>query len=263
MNQNLAKKLLEKTAGDYEKIAEKFSETRFALWPEFREFLKFIKSGDTVLDLGCGNGRLYKLFEGLSTPHLSDERKKHKERNKESDTRNHLKGVESINYLGLDRSSNLIFAAKEKWEGSGAKFGIGDALNIKFKNEFDAIFFIAVLHHIPSEELRLEALKRIYDSLKPGGKFFMTNWMLWQKKYFPYIVKYTVLKLIGKNKMDFKDILLPWKACGENVYGKQENIERYYHVFMEREILNLVKLAGFKIIKSWKSGKNYVMIGEK
>ncbi len=234
MNKIIAQKLLDKTAKDYEKIVAEFSATRLAPWPEFREFLKFIKNGDAVLDLGCGNGRLYELFDSLS-----------------------------IDYLGLDRSLNLVEAAKEKWKGSGAKFATGDALDLKFKNEFDAVFFIAVLHHIPSAELRLEVLKNIYVSLKPGGKFFMTNWMLWQKKYFPYIVKYTVLKLIGKNKMDFRDILLPWRACGANDYGKKENIERYYHVFTENEILKLAKLAGFKIIESWKSGRNYVMIGEK
>ncbi len=226
--------MLNKTADDYERIAKEFSNTRFALWPEFSEFLKFVKNGDVVLDLGCGNGRLYELFEGLS-----------------------------IDYLGLDRSANLISAAKEKWKGCGAKFGVGDVLDIKFKNEFDAVFFIAVLHHIPSDELRLEALKRIYISLKPGGKFFMTNWMLWQKKYLSYIVKYTALKMIGKNKMDFGDILLPWNACGESAYGKRENITRYYHAFTQGEIFKLAKLAGFKIIKSWKSSRNYVMICEK
>ena len=227
MKRDLAKKLLDKTAEDYNLIAEDFSKTRFFLWPEFSEFLKFIKNGDSILDLGCGNGRLYELFEDLS-----------------------------IDYLGLDRSSNLISAAKEKWKGCAAKFGIGDALDLEFKNEFDAVFFIAVLHHISSEELRLEALKGIYDSLKPGGKFFMTNWMLWQKKYLPHILKYTALKIIGKNKMDFGDILLPWKM------GK-EWTGRYYHAFTERKILRLAKRAGFKIIKSWKSDRNYVMICEK
>jgi SAM-dependent methyltransferase len=254
MNRVIAQKLLNKTAMDYESIAKDFSVTRFALWPEFGEFLKFIKNGDAVLDLGCGNGRLYELFEGLST-RLNNSAKGR------IAPEAHLTG--SIDYLGLDRSANLISAAKERWRGSGAKFGIGDVLDMNFKNEFDAVFFIAVLHHIPNEELRLEALKKIYVSLKPGGKFFMTNWMLWQKKYLSYIVKYTVLKMIGKNKMDFGDILLPWKANGEKEYGKSEDITRYYHAFTKREILRLAKLAGFKIVKSWKSDRNYVMICEK
>jgi len=237
MNKKFAEQLLQKTADDYEKIAEEFSVTRLLLWPELEEFIKYIKEGDKVLDLGCGNGRLYELFKDLS-----------------------------IDYTGIDRSAGLIKAAKEKWRKADAKFKVGDILNLaELKEEsFDAIFLIAVLHHIPNYELRLKVLKNAYSILKPGEMLFMTNWMFWQKKFLSRIIKYTILKLIGKNKMDFGDILIPWKSCGLKTYGHSEKMaERFYHAFTKREIEGLAKKAGFSIVKNGRSKWNYVTICKK
>lgn len=240
MQDSFAKQILQKTAEDYEKIAEEFSETRFLLWPEFDEFKTYIKENDKVLDLGCGNGRLYELFKDLST-----------------------------RYIGIDKSEILIKRAREKWKNYSAKFLVGDILDSSNKEKFDAVFLIAVLHHIPSRKLRLKVLRNVYSVLKPGGYFFMTNWKFWQKKYFPYIIKYTILKLVPakagvQNKMDFGDILVPWKAGAIKTYGKiNGKLDRYYHVFTKREIASLVKKAGFSIIKNKKSKWNYVTVCRK
>jgi len=50
---------------------------------------------------------------------------------------------------------------------------------------------------------------------------------------------YARSKLIGKSKLDFRDILKPW--------GKK--IERYYHWFSKNEFKNLVEEANFKVEK--------------
>lgn len=248
MDKKFAKQLLDKTAVDYEKIAEEFTVTRFLLWPEFDEFIKYIKKDDKVLDLGCGNGRLYELFKDLST----------------------------LDYTGIDKSPSLIESAKNKWKNTEAKFKVGDIIELSETQKYDAVFLIAVLHHIPTHEFRLKILKNVYSILKPGGMLFMMNWKFWQKRYFFYIIKYTILKLIGKSlslrrqghiikgRMDFKDVLIPWKSCGLKPYGHSEKIsDRYYHVFTKKEIKNLVKQAGFSIIKNEKSKWNYVTICRK
>lgn len=260
MKKEFAKKLLQKTAEDYEKIAEEFSVTRPFLWPELEGFVKYIKEGDRVLDLGCGNGRLYQLFENKSTPRLSSEK------NKRAKIFKRPKGAESIEYIGVDRSAGLIKSAREKWKNINAKFLVSDILDLSNfkKDSFDAVFLIAVLHHIPSRKLRLKTLKNIYSVLKPGGTIFITNWMFWQKKFYPFIFKYTILKLIGKNKMDFLDILIPWKSCGLKTYGHSEKMaDRYYHVFTKRELKRLVKKTGFVIIKNKKAKWNYITICKK
>jgi hypothetical protein len=52
------------------------------------------------------------------------------------------------------------------------------------------------------------------------------------------LLKYTLLKIIGRSKLDFKDFFVPW--------GKK--MLRYYHFFTQRELENLVKKVGFEIL---------------
>lgn len=142
MKEKFTKQLPQKTAEDYEMIAEEFSVTRSLIWPELEEFVKYIKDGNRILDLDCGNGRLYELFENLSMPLNSRDKCL----------------ADSIDYVGVDRSSNLIKLAKERWKKTKAKFLISNILDLSDfkKNSFDAVFLIAVLHHIPSYSFRLK-----------------------------------------------------------------------------------------------------------
>jgi tRNA (uracil-5-)-methyltransferase TRM9 len=210
MDRKYAEYLFKKTRDDYNRIAEDFSRTRESPWEEI-EFLfrEYLKEGDKVLDLGCGNGRHFPLF-------------KEKE----------------ANYFGLDFSEKLIEIAKNKYPG--ATFQAGDALNLTFpENFFDKVYSIATLHHIPSEELRAHFLKETKRVLKPGGILVLTVWKFHQLKEISSLFKYTILKLFGKTKLDWKDILEPW--------GKK--IERYYHWFSKKELKGLVQKADFKIEK--------------
>lgn len=210
MEKKYAEYLLEKTKKDYNLIAEEFSRTRKKPWEEikilFNDYLIF---GEKVLDLGCGNGRYFPFFK-----------------------------EKRINYFGIDFSEKLIEIAKNKYpEGN---FQVGDALNLPFpENFFDKVYSIATLHHIPSKEFRLQFLKEIKKILKPEGILILTVWRFHRLKETYLLFKYTILKLFGKTKLDWKDIFEPW--------GKK--IERYYHWFSKRELENLVKEVNFKIEK--------------
>lgn len=57
----------------YEEISNHFNETRHKQWPNVTKFLKNLKEGTLLLDVGCGNGKylyedrniykvLFKLF---------------------------------------------------------------------------------------------------------------------------------------------------------------------------------------------------------
>lgn len=204
MNKEYARYLINKTKSDYNLISKDFSRTRGRIWEEI-SFLFDVKSGEKVLDLGCGNGRYYELLK-------------------------------NTDYTGLDTSEELIKIAKEKYPN--AKFQVEDALNLSFQdNSFDKIYSIAVLHHIPSNELRLEFLKEAKRVLKPNGRLTLTVWKFHQKKERSLLIRYTILKIIGRSKLDFKDILEPWA----------DKTERYYHWFSERELKKLAKKADFKI----------------
>ena len=45
----------------YEKIAQRFSDTRFKVWNGPSEFIKNIKPNSKVVEIGCGNGKNMKL----------------------------------------------------------------------------------------------------------------------------------------------------------------------------------------------------------
>lgn len=208
MDINYAKYLLEKTRQDYDLIVEDFSRTRKEIWPELNFlFENYLMSGEKVLDLGCGNGRWFKLFQE--------------------------KGVD---YFGVDNSEKLIEVAKKLYPQ--ARFQVNNILNLPFPDDFfDKIYNIAVLHHLPSDEFRIQSLAEIKRILKPKGQLILTVWKFHQLKERYLLFKYTILKLIGKSKLDWKDIFETW--------GKK--IEKYYHCFSERELINLVKSVDFKI----------------
>ncbi len=208
MDKEYAEYLLEKTREDYNLIADEFSRTREKPWEELKPlFDYYTKNRERVLDLGCGNGRYYDFLK-----------------------------EKQVEYTGLDNSEKLIELAKKRYPG--LNFQIGDALRLPLPdNYFDKVFSIAVLHHFPSEGIRLESLDEVRRVLKKGGLLILTVWKFHEKKEILLLIKYTFLKVIRKSKLDFKDILEPW--------GKKA--ERYYHWFSERELIKLFDKSGFKI----------------
>lgn len=213
MDKDYAKYLIDKTRSDYNLIAEDFSRTRGRIWEETRFlFEDYLKEGDKVLDLGCGNGRYYELFKNTE-------------------------------YTGIDNSEKLIKIAQNKYPK--INFQVADSLNLPFEeNSFDKIYSIAVLHRIPSKEFRLRFFEEARRVLKKDGNLIITVWRLpikqYNKKNIFLLLKHTILKIIGISRLDFKDILEPW--------GKKT--EKYYHWFSQRELRRLAKKAGFKIKKS-------------
>jgi ubiquinone/menaquinone biosynthesis C-methylase UbiE len=207
MNVQYAKKILEETKKNYDSIAEDFSRTRDRLWAELDIFSKYAADNDKVLDLGCGNGRIYELFNG-----------------------------KRIDYYGVDFSGGLVAIAKRRYPQ--VNFQTADALNLPFPdNFFDKAFSIAVLHHIPSDELRLSFLSEAKRVLRPGGCLVITVWKFHKLESLFLIFKFSFLKLFGLSKLDQGDIMEPW--------GKL--LKRYYHCYSRRELKRDVSEAGFRI----------------
>lgn len=262
MDKQTQKNLLNIVKRNYEEIAEDFSETRKKhLWPELSRLTRDIKNGDKILDAGCGSGRLLEA--------LKDKK---------------------INYLGVDASEKLIKLAGERYQVVGFKFQV---LSFKFQVcdilelskipeiSFDYVFSVAVLHHLPGEDLRIAALKQLKNKIKPDGRIIITVWNLWsQKKFRKIIVRTELLKLFNKLKLifrrfrrkslrksqvaefralsisgDFGDIMFDWKN------SKGEKISRrYYHAFRKRELKKIIKKAGLQIEKIHNDKFNYYAI---
>jgi SAM-dependent methyltransferase len=227
MNKDMQKELLRIVRRNYEDDARTFDETRekFIL-PPLSDFLNKVELGAKVLDVGCGNGRLLKI---LAERH--------------------------IEYIGVDQSESLIKICQDKYPEY--KFAVEDILNLGELPEyaFDYVFCVAVLQHLPGADLRLQALKQLKNKIKTGGKIILTVWNMWpQEKYRRMVWKFALLKIIGKNKMDWSDVLFDWRAPNSQMS------KRYYHVFRQGELTRLAKKSGLKIEKAFKDKFNYYLV---
>ncbi len=133
---------------DYNSFAGQFSQTREYLWDDIKSLFKYIKENDKVLDIGCGNGRLY-----------------------------HVLKEKQILYTGLDLSEELIKISKTKYPE--VDFKVGDMKKLPFlADSFDAVFCIAAFHHLATAEERLQTLREMKRVVKPVGKILLVNWNL-------------------------------------------------------------------------------------
>jgi len=215
---------------NYSEIAGHYSETRKKpLWPELAGLIDGIEPGAKVLDAGCGSGRLLAGFAG-----------------------------KDVRYLGIDACRELLEEARERFPGH--EFRANDILRLGEVPEldFDYVFCVAVLQHIPGKDLRLQVLRQLRNKVSRKGKVIITVWNLrGQEKYRKLIWRFWLLKLIGKNRMDFGDILFDWKSpdC-------VRTSRRYYHAFGLSELKKLAKKAGLSIEKIHKDERNiYAVMG--
>ncbi|HEX3355415.1 MAG TPA: methyltransferase domain-containing protein [Tepidisphaeraceae bacterium] len=95
------------------------------------------KSGERILDIGCGTGHLTKQIVDCGAT-----------------------------VIGIDRSADMI--AKAKAEFPKIEFEISDATDFHFDQPFDAAFSNAALHWVKPPERAVACISR---ALVPGGKF--------------------------------------------------------------------------------------------
>ena len=195
----------------YNSIAGEFDQTRKVQWLEFHEFLEYVENDVKILDLGCGNGRVYELLK-----------------------------EKKIDYLGIDNSSGLI--EKARANHSNANFEFADMVDLDLPdNSFDIIFSIASFHHIPGKKLRIQAIKEMHRVLKSDGILILTVWNLFQWKYLKCLIKSILSSIIHIGlKYAWNDLWIKW--------GKHP-IKRYYHAFLPSELIRYFDNRRWKIEK--------------
>jgi SAM-dependent methyltransferase len=94
------------------------------------------KSGEKILDLGCGDGQLTKRI-----------------------------AASGADVLGVDASPEMVRAARDR----GVVADVGDAEQLSYADEtFDAVFSNAALHWVRNQDAMIAEIDRV---LKPGGRF--------------------------------------------------------------------------------------------
>lgn len=233
MDQQIAKKILEETERGYDFISGKFSQTRKHVWRGMEFVGKFSEEDSTVLDFGCGNGRLLCL----------------------------IADVPGLQYYGVDVSERLIEIAKSNYYKPEFHFRkISPIQNsIPFNDEFfNTSYSIAVFHHFPSKKYREELARELFRVTKKDGRVVITVWNLWQRKYITNIMKNWYNKFIGESELDWNDCHIGFRDNEGNVF------QRFHHAFTKRELEKLFSDAGFKIERCEViNTRNIVLVGKK
>jgi ubiquinone/menaquinone biosynthesis C-methylase UbiE len=194
--------LRKRTARTFDEASGEFDAARPGPWPSIKEIGSL--RGKRVLDLGAGTGRNsgYLLESGASV-------------------------------VAADVSMGMLRVL-------GRKAGVGqtihlvrcDALSLPFEDSvFDAVVFIAALHHIPEDGGRRAALGEVERVTVDGGVVLIT---VWAPRERPKGAREAV-----SDGGSGKDIYVPWADKGE----------RYYHIFSPDELRAVLVDAGFSVMK--------------
>lgn len=193
--------ITEQVKASYVAIADEFSQSRMRPWPEFEGFLKYVKSGARVLDVGCGNGRLYDFLK-----------------------------QKKVHYLGVDHNPEFIKKASVFFPE--AEFELQEMTDLKLPaNHFDVIFSVAAFHHLPTKKLRKKVLLDFHSALKKDGFLILTTWNLFQWRYLRPLLKSIFRSVFTLGlKGRWNDLWIKW--------GNYP-LKRYYHSFLPGEIRRL------------------------
>jgi SAM-dependent methyltransferase len=100
-----------------------------------------LQHGGRLLDAGCGQGFFTWLF-----------------------------AERGLNAVGVDASAAGVSSAREMYSSSGAKFEIGDILELGWRNEFDCVFTRSCSLYNSAEFERKHAVTdQLLTYLRPGG----------------------------------------------------------------------------------------------
>jgi SAM-dependent methyltransferase len=208
-----------RTVRTFDGAAPDFNASRWRPWPSIGGIGDL--SGKRVLDLGAGTGRNSRHFlEG---------------------------GAESVVAADLSTGMLRVLAGKK---GKGAICCVRcDAIFLPFRDSaFDAVAFIATLHHLPGVAGRISAVKEVARVVSDGGVVLITVWA-------PQGTPKGAKQAGGEG-----DILVPWAKVGE----------RYYHIFTPGELRTLVEKAGLSVVRLYHErvsrrevGANLVVVASK
>ncbi len=106
------------------------------------------KTGDKILDIGCGTGSLLEKINGLAKAEL----------------------------IGIDFSKTMIKTAKAKKSSnfeSNIGYLVADSSELPFnENYFDSVISTISFHHYPDQPKSLREINRV---LKPSGRFYLAD----------------------------------------------------------------------------------------
>jgi len=151
----------------------------------------------------------------------------------------HLISIEDGKMYLVDFSKKMIELAKKKAKEKNieAEFSVSDLRKLPFQdNFFDFAIAIAVFHCLKPKSQE-KAAKELFRVMKKGAKAEIVVW--------------------NKNSRRFRN------AEKEKFVKWREKGERYYYLFDEKEIHDLFKKVGFKIVSREEPQRSIIFVVKK
>ncbi|MFA7308776.1 MAG: class I SAM-dependent methyltransferase [Patescibacteria group bacterium] len=217
----------------YDAIA-RFDENRAVkLWSGTKELTKHITRG-SVLDLGCGDGRIFELF----------------------------KDNPDITYTGIDFSPNSITVAIKKYgKYKNATFITGDIANLPdtvTHKSYELILLIGSYHHLLEKTTRTTLLNKCQEMMTRDGTLVLTVWNIWNAHVYTKILPSLLRKLKTTSFTRIRDVGFPFRIGTTTIY-------RTYHLFLPQELKQEIHTVGLTVFQTnyWRRGKNLVLFCRK
>jgi SAM-dependent methyltransferase len=230
MDPSIASQLIEINRQFYGAFAAQYSKSRRVLQPGIGRALGTLGDFRSLLDLGCGDGRVgWAISEGALDRRLPL-------------------------YVGVDASEALLNQRQgdlgdhlATWRGHVADFcepGWESRIGLE-AGSFDAAIFFSALHHVPGRELQTSVMKSLKFLLKPGGRLAISAWQISHLERFQK--KFTDWSAAGIDaaRVDAGDYLVDWRRDGVGY--------RYVHEFREEELIELCEKVGLRCVESYRS----------
>lgn len=213
----------------YTEHGRDFSETRARLQPGVLRLLDTLNEHEAILDLGCGNAELARSLS----------------------RRGH-----HGSYLGLDFSVPLLNEAEREAFAFPVRFLEADITGfpwveaqISTGDKWSLVTALAVLHHIPGRDRRLNIVKKVHELLEKDGLFIHSNWQFLNSPRLKARIQPWESIGLKPDEVDSNDYLLDWKRGSTGL--------RYVHHFDEHELAELAQAGGFEIVETFHSdGEN-------
>ena len=204
----------------YRATADEFSASRQGAWQGWERMLDAIDLPlDSVLDIGCGNGRLARFLAGRQE--------------------------RAFVYTGIDNCAELLAQAK------GDLAGLGQARVNLLEQDLlldgleaassQLVVLFGLLHHVPGRRRRLDLVQRAAEKVLPGGWLVFAAWRFYEKARF----RERIAPWPAGLKLERHDYLLDWR--------RGQRALRYCHYIDDCEHAELIAAANLRIIADYRA----------
>lgn len=201
----------------YRLTAAEFDGSRQSAWQGWERMLDAIDLPlASVLDIGCGNGRLARFLA--------------------------RRQADAFNYIGLDNSPELL--AYARCQDPRVKLELIEQdviLGALPARRAQLVALFGLLHHVPGAERRRELLRAAARCVLPGGYLVWAAWRFYEQERF----RRRILPWPDDIAVERHDYLLDWR--------RGERALRYCHYIDDEEHAELVAAADLPVIDDYRA----------